>query len=361
MTYPDLAHLGRLDLTGIEVWAYHGVYADERRDGQPYIVDLTWWLDLDTPAGTDDLTTTVDYAQVAMFVVKHLQAEPVNLIETLAVRLRDAVLSHFAMPALQVTIHKPAAPVGVPFADVRVTTPVAYASSSCHPGAGRDPRRVSWGPVHGTGAGDPDFRQDGVSPTPCHPGPEAQDLRRDPPYGIPDARGPSRTVVYSLGSNVEPRWEHLQFAVGALAATPGLGDVRVSPVYDTAPQGVTGHPDYLNAVVVATSTLPAPVLLDLGLRLERLAGRTPDPDHPPRTLDVDLIAVGDEHWDTAGLTLPHPRAAHRAFVLVPWLDLDPAAALDGVRVADLVRDLTPQPLTRLAAELVAVRSNPLAV
>jgi len=282
----DLASLGQISIRGIEVWAYHGVFDEERRDGQPFRVDLTWWQDVITPARIDDVTRTIDYAEVAMFVVKLLRAEPVNLIETLAVRVQDALLERFGMAAVAVTVHKPHAPLAVEFEDVSATTPVVARSR------------------------------------------------------------PDRTVVFSLGSNIEPRRDYLQFGVTALAATPGLDQVRVSPVYETAPQGVADQPDFLNAVVLARSALPALGLLWRGLQIEMAAHRTRAAEHGPRTLDIDLIGVGDETWDSPELTLPHPRAAHRAFVLVPWLDVAPAAHLGSVPASSLLAGLGDQRVTR---------------
>ncbi len=304
----DLVRLRALDKTtvsGIEVWAHHGVFDQERRDGQLFRIDVAWWQDLTAAARQDDLALTIDYGAVAACVVELVRTEPVDLIETVVRRLQEGLLARFPMDFLQVTIHKPDAPLGLTFADVSLSSVAA-------------PDRAS------------------------------------------------RPVVFSLGSNIEPRRDHLQFAVAALASTPGIERARVSPVYESEPIGVSGHPDYLNAVLTAWSALPATALLERGLTIEALAGRrrgrppadeaagsapnrtrrTPDQvpgDHPPRTLDIDLIAVGDQVSATTALILPHPRAHQRAFVLRPWLDLDPTACLSGRPVAawsEEVRDQT---------------------
>ncbi|MBI9001051.1 2-amino-4-hydroxy-6-hydroxymethyldihydropteridine diphosphokinase [Corynebacterium sp. CCM 9185] len=120
--------------------------------------------------------------------------------------------------------------------------------------------------------------------------------------------------------------------------------VSASPVYDTAPWGVTDQPDFANAVVIIDTTDAPGELLDRCQALENAAGRVRELRWGPRTLDVDIVqcvaADGSEiHSDTERLTLPHPHAHERAFVLVPWLAADPGAVLAGVPVATLVDGL----------------------
>ena len=151
------------------------------------------------------------------------------------------------------------------------------------------------------------------------------------------AADPGRTVVLALGSNLGDRLANLQGGVDALCARPGLHDVAVSPVYETAPVGGPAQPDYLNAVLVAATTLPARAVLDRGKEAESALGRVRGQRWGPRTLDVDVVVYGTEVSDDPGLTLPHPRAHERAFVLAPWHDVDPGAVIPGRgRVADLL-------------------------
>jgi 2-amino-4-hydroxy-6-hydroxymethyldihydropteridine diphosphokinase len=117
-------------------------------------------------------------------------------------------------------------------------------------------------------------------------------------------------------------------AIGGLADTDVLA---ISPVYETAPVGGPAQPDYLNAVlIVATARGPRP-LLAATQRIEADFGRVRPADvrFGPRTLDIDIISYDEEISDDPVLTLPHPRAHERAFVLAPWHDLDPAATLPG--------------------------------
>ena len=151
---------------------------------------------------------------------------------------------------------------------------------------------------------------------------------------------PRTTVVLALGSNLGDRLANLQAAVDALAAGPGLDQVAVSPVYETAPVGGPPQPDYLNAVLVAVTSLPPQAVLDRSRAAEAALGRARGPRWGPRTLDVDVIAYGNQISSDPELTLPHPRAHERAFVLAPWHDVDPGAVIPGQGpVADLLAAL----------------------
>jgi 2-amino-4-hydroxy-6-hydroxymethyldihydropteridine diphosphokinase len=129
-----------------------------------------------------------------------------------------------------------------------------------------------------------------------------------------------------IGTNLGDRVAHLQGAVDGLAATPDVDVVAVSPVYETAPVGGPEQPDYLNAVVGVDTTLSPRELLVLAHRLEAEADRVREEHWGPRTLDVDLLLVGDQEVAEPDLVVPHPRMTERAFVLVPLADLDPAWA-----------------------------------
>jgi 2-amino-4-hydroxy-6-hydroxymethyldihydropteridine diphosphokinase len=139
----------------------------------------------------------------------------------------------------------------------------------------------------------------------------------------------SPRAVIAMGSNLGGRLENLQGGLDALFDTPGLTFVAVSPVFETAPVGGPPQPAYLNAVLIAETTLPARAVLDRCHSVEAAFGRTRTQVWGPRTLDLDLIIYGDEVSDDPELTLPHPRAHERAFVLAPWHAADPRARLPG--------------------------------
>jgi 2-amino-4-hydroxy-6-hydroxymethyldihydropteridine diphosphokinase len=148
-------------------------------------------------------------------------------------------------------------------------------------------------------------------------------------------------VVLSLGSNLGRRFQTLQGAIDTLFDAPGLEFVAASPVYETDPVGGPGgQRPYLNAIVIAETTLHPRALLERAQGVENAFGRVRQERWGPRTLDIDLIIVGDTVSDDPDLTLPHPLAHERAFVLVPWSKADPGGVLPGQgQVADLLTDL----------------------
>lgn len=291
-------------LTGVRARGFHGVFAHERRDGQDFVVDVVMSVDLARAGASDDLRHTVHYGEVAADVVAVIEGEPRDLIESLAAEIAEVVLARPLVEAVEVTVHKPQAPVGVPFGDVEVVV-----------------RRT-----------------------------------KDVP------------VVIALGANL-PRDEQagpllpqdtLRKALRHLYRTPGLRGVRVSRLYVTTPVGgelVEGQPDYVNAVALARTSLAPATLLARLHRIEADHGRTREVRWGARTLDLDLVQYGDPAAGTdvrssePELLLPHPRAHERAFVLVPWLDVDPAATLrtgEGTAaVADLIPHLTGQSVREL--------------
>ncbi|SHJ16892.1 2-amino-4-hydroxy-6-hydroxymethyldihydropteridinediphosphokinase [Tessaracoccus bendigoensis DSM 12906] len=150
---------------------------------------------------------------------------------------------------------------------------------------------------------------------------------------------PISKVVLSLGSNMGDSAAILQEAVEYLAETPDLMIVDVSPVYQTKPVGVLEQDDFLNLVVVAESTLEPLTILDRAAAIEENFGRTRELRHGPRTLDIDVIMVG-KRISEDDIELPHPRAHERAFVLVPWLDIDPNGEIAGHGpIAELIDDV----------------------
>jgi 2-amino-4-hydroxy-6-hydroxymethyldihydropteridine diphosphokinase len=132
----------------------------------------------------------------------------------------------------------------------------------------------------------------------------------------------TRRAYLALGSNLGERAGHLQRAVDLLVAEPEIAVVGVSNVYETAPIGPE-QPDYLNAVVALATDLGPRDLLELAHRLETDARRVRGERWGPRTLDVDVLLVGDEHVDEPDLVVPHPRMWERDFVMAPLADLAP--------------------------------------
>ena len=290
--------LDRIVLTGIRVRGTHGVYDFERRDGQEFVVDATVELDASSAAAADEVTETVHYGVLAEQIAGVVAGEPVDLIETLAERIAAVVLSHPAARLAHVTVHKPDAPIAVPFADVAVSITRIRAADAARPAVG-----------------------------------EAHHA------------DPARDVVLALGSNLGDREGILRDALDDLRALPGVEFDRVSALVETPALTLHGvdeaAPAYLNAVALVRTTLSPHALLDALHDVERGHGRERGERWGDRTLDIDIVAYGDQEYTDDRITLPHPRAHERAFVLVPWLQVDPQAVLPGRgRVSDLLAATT---------------------
>ena len=259
----------RIVLQGVSARGNHGVLDFEKRDGQLFVVDVTMTADLARAGRTDDLSATVSYAEVAADVVARITGPSFDLIERLAEVIADDVLRHDLVDVVEVAVHKPEAPVGQPFTDVQV--------------------RVE--------------------------------------------RTNAAAVVIALGSNLGDRGQTLAGAVEALREQPGLTVTAVSSLVETDPVGGPDQPPYLNAVVVGRCADTPEHLLAALHAIEAEHGRTREIRWGARTLDLDLIQYGTPGGprevlsDLPELTLPHPRAAERGFVLVPWADADARATI----------------------------------
>jgi dihydroneopterin aldolase len=119
----------RITLTGLRVSGRHGVYEHERTDGQEFVVDVTVWLDLGPAAATDELSATLDYGALAQRAARIVAGPPCNLIETVAARIASDILTDQRVHAVEVTVHKPAAPIPLAFADVAITTRLSRAGA----------------------------------------------------------------------------------------------------------------------------------------------------------------------------------------------------------------------------------------
>lgn len=145
-------------------------------------------------------------------------------------------------------------------------------------------------------------------------------------------------MVLALGSNLGDREATIRSGVAAIGTLPGVAMTAVSGLVESAavkPEGVDAEaPAYLNAVATLRTAQDPYWLLGALLAIERAHGRVRETRWGDRTLDLDIIAVGSVTLSTDRLTLPHPRAAERAFVLAPWLEVDPDATLPGVGRVD---------------------------
>ncbi|WP_346007679.1 2-amino-4-hydroxy-6-hydroxymethyldihydropteridine diphosphokinase [Janibacter terrae] len=267
----------RISLLGVRARGFHGVLADEKRDGQEFVVDVVLHVDL-APAGrTDDLALTINYAEVGADVVARIEGPSLDLIESLAEQIAGDALARPGVRSVEVTVHKPSAPVGVPFGDVAVS----------------------------------------VTRTRAVP------------------------VVIALGANLGDAAATLQAAIDDLG--DAVRTVRRAPFVTTDPVGGPDQPRYTNTVLVGTTALDPRTLLERLHAVEARHGRVREVRWGARTLDLDLVQYGDPARgddvvsDDPTLTLPHPRAHERGFVLRPWSRVDPDAVL---RVGERVVPVT---------------------
>lgn len=346
----DGHRLDRIRLTGVTATGYHGVFGHERREGQTFVADVVAHLDTRRAAATDDLRHTLNYGVLAEQVVTVLAGEPADLVETVAERIAATVLAHPQVQCVDVAVHKPQAPITVPFGDVVVEVrrdrtwlpaaePVPDDAPRWLPEAAGLPA-VDAPPAAPADAlpppGLPPVEPVLEVPPPAAPAGPAEDtedevvdaeLVQDALDAAPDA---PVEVVLAIGSNLGAAQDTLRDAVADLAAVPGLEVLDVSALARTAPVGGPEQPDFLNAVLIARTTLSPRDLLRATAEVERRHGRERLVHWGPRTLDVDIIVYGDVSAVTDDLELPHPRAHERAFVLQPWAQVQPDAVLHGL-------------------------------
>ncbi|MBM7816749.1 dihydroneopterin aldolase/2-amino-4-hydroxy-6-hydroxymethyldihydropteridine diphosphokinase [Brevibacterium paucivorans] len=285
----------RITLTGLKARGYHGVFDFEKREGQDFVVDVVLHTDHTQAGESDRLEDTINYADVAQIVADRITGEPFDLIEALAWAIAGDLLR--VAGSVEVTVHKPQAPIDQDFQDVSVT-------------------------VRRSGAEWQGERQ----------GQQRERLVR------------GGQAVIGVGANMGKPAETVQSAMDALDLHPHITVLQRSSLYRSAPVGGVEQDDFINAVTTVETTLSAYELLGVCQGVELAHGRTRDVRWGPRTLDLDLIrftpheglgrgaGLGDAGaqltLNDPVLTLPHPEACNRAFVLTPWHEIDPSATIE---------------------------------
>ena len=333
-------------LKGLGAEANHGVYDFERARNQRFSADIVMWVE--TAGNADDIAATVSYADIADEAMAVLTGTAVDLIETLAETIASRVMSHEGVVGTEVTVHKPDAPIDHPFADVSVTvragqTDAMPLSLSLKGVYEAEDGSVLTGEIEAYGraqAPSPaEQEQSGALPT-------RRDVQAAHAAPAHDATRPerlrSRRVVLAIGGNLGDVPVTLMHTVEALSHMEGFQIDDVSPIMRTKPvlaPGQAPQPDYWNAVVVGSAIATPDELFAQTSRIERELGRERHERWGARTVDIDIIQIEGLASSDPFLTLPHPRAKERAFVLAPWLLCDPDAILEGVgRVSDLLAD-----------------------
>ena len=317
---PYLWHGIQLDtvvIEGISAMARHGVLPKEKEIQQKFVVDVVIHLDTRAATRSDQIAQTIDYAAVAKDIVTRLTGESADLIETVAERIARGILETGNALAVDVTIHKPGANLGVPFGDVYVQIRRELKGGDIW-----SDKRI------GSAAG---LADDPRSPEAIPPPKDILDTRPKAP--VP--------AVLAIGGNIGDAEYTLARAIEDLSRVEGIQIVAVSPLVSTKPVGGPAQPDFLNAVVRIETMLAPRALFHICQGIEMIHGRERLVSDGPRTLDIDLITYGDMVASAQDLVLPHLRAHQRAFVLAPWASIAPDAVLPasgaskGGKVADL--------------------------
>ncbi|MBR6328928.1 MAG: 2-amino-4-hydroxy-6-hydroxymethyldihydropteridine diphosphokinase [Lachnospiraceae bacterium] len=254
--------MDKISIKGLEVFAHHGVFEEERRLGQNFIVDLELFLDLSLAGESDDLRLSVDYGKVCRFVECFMRENTYDLIESAAERMAQALLLEYReqLKEVEITIEKPNAPVGLPHKGCSVTV---------HRG---------W-----------------------------------------------HTAFISAGSNMGDKRRYLEGALEAFCSHHAFEVVAVSDIFETAPYGYTDQDDFLNMAFEIRTLVSPQTLLGFCKELEARAGRRKTERWGPRTLDLDIVFYDEAviNSDEGGLTIPHPDMRNRFFVLYPLRQIAP--------------------------------------
>lgn len=348
------AKLDIITLRGLTADGIHGVFEFEHAATQPFVIDIALWVDTTDAITSDDIADTVSYADVANSVVAVVEGPSAHLIETLAQRISDVLLANPRVEGVEVTVHKPKAPMEQEFSDVAITvrrgnTPgtilrirdITVVDGKVAPEA--DEPLVSFGgpdeaSVFPSPAPTSSISLQGVN-VPTQPtrftsvaNQSAQCATRAPERRRAAKHEVLHPFVLALGGNVGDVPVTLADAVSQLIDIPEVRIDDVSPLLRThavlAP-GQAPQQDHWNAVVIGHTSLSPHDFYTHTCTIETALGRVRHEHWGPRRIDIDIIAMGDLRIDDAVLTIPHPRAHLRAFVLAPWALTDPDAVLPG--------------------------------
>lgn len=335
-------------LTGLQLSGRIGVLEQEQHADQPLVIDTELHVDLAEAGRTDDLNHTVSYADIADIIRAVVTGSHFGLIEALAETLAGNILgADRRIKTVGITVHKPHAPLPYTFDDVAVTIqrsrsyaeavsePAVEPDSAHTPAPAAEAEGTVTTPTARLGPYDRISLADVGATAGTAESPSSTAQTRDPEL---PAAFPIRSVL-ALGSNLGDSRATLASAVQALQAAEGVVVVNSSPLARTKPVGGPANQrDYLNQVLEIETQLSPHQLLDLAQQIEADHNRVRDQRHGPRTLDVDIVTYASATIDTPRLQVPHPSAADRAFVLLPWSWMDPVALLNGRPVRELAAE-----------------------
>lgn len=251
--------MDRIKITGLKVFAHHGVFPEETKNGQDFYVNATLYLDCKEAGMTDDLTKSVHYGEVCHFITKFMQEHTYLLIESVVEQTTKALL--FAYPLIEkieFELCKPHAPIGLPFENVSVTM------------------ERGW-----------------------------------------------HIAYVAIGSNMGEKEAYIENAIKELSELPEMKVEKVSDMIVTKPYGGVEQDDFVNGALKIRTLFTPQELLAVLHQVEAHANRERIVRWGPRTLDLDIIFYDDLVYEDDDLIIPHVDMANRTFVLKPLLDLCP--------------------------------------
>lgn len=323
-----LQYLDHISLVGIEERGRHGMLDHERQDGQLFLVDADIYLDLQGAGASDRIEDTVDYSQISALISRIITGPPCDLLEKVATQIAEETLELENVQAVRICLHKPEAPLGLEKQDVKVT--IWRGLDNLLP-VEEEPLEetapLSLAEIEAEGAAEPGDTSPEEADNPLEQAPASP-----------------RQVIVAMGGNLGEVSATFREVLAQLSQTSGIGVVEVSPLVRTAPvlsEDQEEQPDYLNAVVILSTMLSPLQLLQVLQNLEDEHGRVRTERWGARTLDLDIIDYQGVTSKDERLILPHPRASQRAFVLLPWSLIAPAAELTGVGEVVVLADYAP--------------------
>lgn len=264
-------------IEGLEVFAHHGVYAEETQNGQIFIVNATLYTDISQAGRTDDLERTVNYGTVCHFITDWMQENTCQLLEAVAEKLAAALLLEYrTLAGVDLEIQKPHAPIKLPFGNVSVKV------------------HRSW-----------------------------------------------HRAYIAVGSNLGNREEHIAGALRALKEHPLIVLKKSSELIVTKPYGGVEQEDFLNGVLEIETLLGPEQLLEALHEIENAAGRKRTVRWGPRTLDLDILFYDRLCYESKDLRIPHVDLENRTFVLRPMAEMEPFLRhpISGKTMIQLLREL----------------------
>lgn len=251
--------MDEIRIENLEIYAYHGVYQEEKLQGQKFCVSAVLRLDVQPAGLADDLSLSADYGDVCFFIADWMKNNRCDLLEAVAERMAEAILLKYGLiQEIRLEVKKPDAPIGMPFDFVSVCVTRGW-----------------------------------------------------------------HQVYLSIGSNMGDKKAYLEQGISALNANPRIKVQKVSEMILTKPYGGVEQEDFLNAAVKLRTLLPPRELLSLLQGIEEEAGRTREVRWGPRTLDMDILFYDKKVYEDEALVIPHADMHNRYFVLKPLCEIAP--------------------------------------